>query len=158
MVLHIILRHFKGKIVVCSRCQLLISINVSSKIKIYLFLFYLFIYFCLFVCIDHFLWRIITFKNLFNHSTIQSYYRRFDQSISWPIDEPFILWNKHQAVIKNWSIHHPSTIKINKLIHPSISASIHLNIHLSTHLSIHPSIHPSLEFGTLGGMLIGNIC
>ena len=33
MVLHIILRHFKGKIVVCSRCQLLISINVSSKIK-----------------------------------------------------------------------------------------------------------------------------
>ena len=53
MVLHIILRHFKGKIVVCSRCQLLISINVSSKIKIYLFLFlfYLFIYLFLFVCL-----------------------------------------------------------------------------------------------------------
>ena len=44
MVLHIILRHFKGKIVVCSRCQLLISINVSSKIKIYLF-------FIIFLCL-----------------------------------------------------------------------------------------------------------
>ena len=52
MVLHIILRHFKGKIVVYSRCQLLISINVSSKIKIHLFNF--FIYF-LFVYIDQFL-------------------------------------------------------------------------------------------------------
>ena len=41
MVLHIILRHFKGKIVVCSRCQLLITIiNVSSKIKIYFFIFF----------------------------------------------------------------------------------------------------------------------
>ena len=78
MVLHIMLRHFKGKIVVCSRCQLLISIiNVSSKIKsIY---FYFFVCVCLQRSISM---KDITFKNLFNHSTIQSYYRRFDQSIS----------------------------------------------------------------------------
>ena len=45
MVLHIILRHFKGKIVVCSRCQLLISIiNVSSKIKIYFFIYFFFFF------------------------------------------------------------------------------------------------------------------
>ena len=49
MVLHIILRHFKGKIVVCSRCQLLISINVSSKIKILLLFYYYYYYLC--VCV-----------------------------------------------------------------------------------------------------------
>ena len=56
MVLHIILRHFKGKIVVYSRCQLLISINVSSKIKI-LSLFYY--YYC--VCV--YLHRSISLKD-----------------------------------------------------------------------------------------------
>ena len=147
MVLHIILRHFKGKLVVCSCCQLLISINVSSKIKINYFFI---ICVCVCVCIDQFLWRIITFKNLFNHSTIQSYYRRFDQSISWPINEPFIPWNKHQAVIKKLSKStdpsiHPLSIHNKKLInwsihpsqHPFISTSIHSSVH---HLSIHPSI------------------
>ena len=157
MVLHIILRRIKGKIVVCSRCQLLISINVRSKIKIYLFFYY---FFC--VCIDQFLWRIITFKNPFNHSTIQSYYRRFDQSISWPINEPFILWNKYQAVIKKLSKStdpsiHPSSIHNKKLINWSIHPS-HSSQHPSIHLSTHLSIHPLVEFGTLGGRLIGNIC
>ena len=110
---------------------------------------------CVCVCKDQFLWRIITFKNLFNHSTIQSYYRRFDQSISWPINEPFILWNKHQAVIKKLSkstdpsIHpsiHPSSIHNKKLINWSIHLSIHSSQHPSIHLSTHLSIHPSISW------------
>ena len=56
MVLNIILRHFKGKIVVCSRCQLLISINVSSKIKeSYHYFIIIIIIVCVCICIDQFL-------------------------------------------------------------------------------------------------------
>ena len=55
MVLHIILRHFKGKLMVCSHCQLLhvISISVSSKIKIHFFIIFIF-FLCVCVCIDQF--------------------------------------------------------------------------------------------------------
>ena len=105
------------------------------------------------VCIDQFLWRIITFKNLFNHSTIQSYSCRVDQSISWTINEPFILWNKHQAVSKKLSKStdpsiHPSSIHNKKLINWSIHPSQHPSISTSIHSSIRSLIHPLAEFGT----------
>ena len=79
---------------------------------------------------------------------------------SWPINEPFILWNKHQAVIKKLSKStdpsiHPSSIPNKKLINWSIHLSSHSSLNPSIHLSTHLSIHPSISWVWYLGRNVG---